>query len=74
MSSKNEATAQVGMLRAEELLGNGEKSWDENSLKTVLNSTKINQKAIEELGKPKEEIPADAGMIVYYIFIFYIGK
>lgn len=72
MSSKNEATAQVGMLRAEELLGDGEKLWDESSLKTVQNSTSINRKAFEDLGKPKEEIPADAGMtILLHFHILY---
>lgn len=61
MSSTNEAKSRVGMLRAEELLGDGEKVWDESSLKTVLNGTKINRKAFEELGKPKEDVPSDAG-------------
>lgn len=54
------------MLRAEELLGNGEKVWDESSLKTVHNGTKINRKAFEDLGKPKDEIPADAGMKINF--------
>lgn len=62
MSSKDEAKSRVAMLRAEELLGDGEKTWDECSLKTVVNGTKINHKAFEDLGKPKEEIPSDAGM------------
>lgn len=61
MSSTDEAKARVGMIRAEELLGDGEKTWDEGSLKTVLNGTKINRKAFEDLGKPKEQMPADAG-------------
>lgn len=76
MSSKNESKAQLGMLRAEELLGDGdEKSWDESSLKTVQNGTKINQKAFEDLGKPQGEIPADAGKTKYlwfYIFILLV--
>lgn len=61
LSSKNENKAQVGMIRAEELLGSDDKPWEESSLKTVRNGTKINKKAFEDLGKPKEEIPADAG-------------
>lgn len=62
MSSKNESKARVAMLRAEELLGNGgEKIWDESGLKTVHNGTSINREAFNDLGKPKEEVPADAG-------------
>lgn len=60
------------MLRAEELLGDGEKSWDESSLKTVQNGTKINQKAFEDLGKPQGEIPADAGKTKYLLFYIFI--
>ncbi|KAE9534174.1 hypothetical protein AGLY_008681 [Aphis glycines] len=67
MSSKNEAKSKVGMLRAEELLGNGEKVWDESSLKTVHNGTKINRKAFEDLGKPKDEIPADAAGFMAHV-------
>lgn len=52
------------MIRAEELLGNDNKPWDESSLKTVQNGTKINKKAFEDLGKPQEEIPADAGRLI----------
>lgn len=69
MSSTNEVKARVGMLRAEELLGDGEKTWDEGSLKTVLNGTKINRKAFEDLGKPKEEMPADAGSAIHWLCI-----
>lgn len=61
MSSTNESKARIGMIRADELLGNGHKEWDESSLKTVQNGTKINRKAFEDLGKPKEEVPSDAG-------------
>lgn len=61
MSSNNECKARIGMLRADELLGNDCKPWDESSLKTVHNGTKINSKAFEDLGKPKEGVPSDAG-------------
>jgi len=58
------------MLRAEELLGDVEKEWDESSLKTVHNGTAINRKAFEDLGKPKDEIPADAGMEIYFYLLY----
>ncbi|KAL4098475.1 hypothetical protein QTP88_023080 [Uroleucon formosanum] len=69
LSSKNEAKSRVGMLRAEELLGDGEKTWDESSLKTVQNGTTINRKAFEDLGKPKDEIPSDAGLCIQHDII-----
>lgn len=67
MSSKNEAKASMGALRAEELLGNDAKPWDESSLKTVHNGTKINLKAFENLGEPEEEIPPDAGTVPHVV-------
>jgi len=71
LSSRNEAKSRVGMLRAEELLGDGEKTWDESSLKTVQNGTSINRKAFENLGKPKDEIPSDAGMKIRCYLLYY---
>lgn len=71
LSSKNEAKSRVGMLRAEELLGDGEKTWDESSLKTVQNGTAINRKAFEDLGKPKDEIPSDAGTKINFYIPYY---
>ncbi|XP_008187653.1 tetratricopeptide repeat protein 12-like isoform X1 [Acyrthosiphon pisum] len=67
LSSQNEAKSRIGMLRAEELLGDGEKSWDESSLKTVQNGTTINRKAFEDLGKPKDEIPSDAAGFMAHV-------
>lgn len=67
MSSANEAKARVGMLRAEELLGDGEKTWDECSLKTVLNGTSVNRKAFENMDKPKDQVPSDAGKTLFFI-------
>jgi hypothetical protein len=71
LSSTDEHKARIGMIRAEELLGDGEKSWEEGSLKTVQNGTKINRKAFEDLGKPEEEVPADAGMTLSISHCFY---
>lgn len=71
LSSQNEAKSRIGMLRAEELLGDGEKTWDESSLKTVQNGTAINRKAFEDLGKPKDEIPSDAGMKITFYLPYY---
>jgi len=71
MSSQNEAKSRIGMLRAEELLGDGEKTWDESSLKTVQNGTTINRRAFEDLGKPKDEIPSDAGMKINFYLPYY---
>lgn len=66
MGSRDESKARVAMLRAEELLGDGgKKTWDESELKTVHDGTSINREAFEDLGKPREEIPADAGNCRY---------
>ncbi|VVC44544.1 Tetratricopeptide repeat,Tetratricopeptide repeat-containing domain,Tetratricopeptide-like helical [Cinara cedri] len=67
MSSKNESKSRIGMLRADELLGRDVTEWDEGSLKTVQNGTQINRKAFEDLGKPKEDIPADAAGFMAYV-------
>lgn len=67
MSSANEAKARIGMLRAEELLGDGEKTWDECSLKTVVNGTSVNREAFKNMDKPKDQVPSDAGKTIYFI-------
>jgi len=71
LSSQNEAKFKIGMLRAQELLGDGEKTWDESSLKTVQNGTTINRRAFEDLGKPNDEIPSDAGMKINFYLPYY---
>lgn len=70
LSSTDEHKARIGMIRAQELLGDDEKSWEEGTLKTVQNGTKINREAFEDLGKPREQVPADAGKT---ISIFYLS-
>lgn len=64
MVSKDESKARVAMLRADELLGDRERTWDESALKTVVDGTSINREAFADLGKPREEVPADAGTCV----------
>ncbi|XP_050536313.1 tetratricopeptide repeat protein 12-like isoform X2 [Daktulosphaira vitifoliae] len=38
IASKDDCKSRLGMIRAEELLGNYDKTWDESSLKTVQNA------------------------------------
>ncbi|XP_050435741.1 tetratricopeptide repeat protein 12-like [Adelges cooleyi] len=67
LGSKDESKARLGLRRAEELLGDGDKTWDEASLKTIQNGTQINRKAFEDLDKPKDQVPSDAAGFMAYV-------
>ncbi|XP_050536310.1 tetratricopeptide repeat protein 12-like isoform X1 [Daktulosphaira vitifoliae] len=67
IASKDDCKSRLGMIRAEELLGNYDKTWDESSLKTVQNGTKINLKAFEDLNTHNEKVPTDAAGFMAYV-------